>query len=359
MVLALTGVMVAAGCAQTTPRSDGMLGPAVALTDSSRFVKAGEAYFSSDSQRMIFQAIEQPAPGDEPAAHYSMFVGDVQYTNGMITGLEGITQVSPDGAANTCGWFYPGNSRRVLFSTTGSPPEEGPKPGYQRGEGSYLWAFPPQMNIVTRLQGPSGTWGEIEPILTDDSAYLAEASWSPDGRHVLYTSLATGEGDIYVLDTVTGATHLIVAAKGYDGGPFFSPEGDRICYRSDRRGDDYLQVFTADLARNDEGTIIGIHQEHTVTDDAFVNWCPFWEPTGESLVFATSEYGHGNYEIIEVSLDSTSPSRQRVTDTPGFDGLPSFDPQGRWMVWTSQQSDDGTSQLWVAPVIPSSKVSSR
>ena len=40
----------------------------------------------------------------------------------------------------------------------------------------------------------------------------------------------------------------IVQAKGYDGGPFFSPDGKRICYRSDRHGDNMLQIFVADLA---------------------------------------------------------------------------------------------------------------
>ena len=42
----------------------------------------------------------------------------------------------------------------------------------------------------------------------------------------------------------------ITQAKGYDGGPFFSPDGKRIIYRSDRKGNDLLQVYV----NNTEGT---------------------------------------------------------------------------------------------------------
>ena len=335
-----------------------MLTDAVQLTFASEFHKAGESYFSDDGSRLIFQAVPTPPEGKEPGIHYGMYVSDVaRDEDGRVTGLEHTRCISPEGSANTCGWFFPGRNDRVLFATTTSAPVQEDAPGYQRESGDYRWQFPPEMNIVALdLTDADGTSSGFEPLVTDDKSYLAEGSISPDGRHLLYTSLASGDGDLWVADLQSGTTRALVEADGYDGGPFFSPGGDRITYRSDRRGDDYLQVFVADLTFDETGSIIGIDREYQVTNNDHVNWCPFWTRDGRALVYATSQVGHHNYEIFLVDADGGGASRpvrygtdrRRVTNAPGFDGLPAFSHGGETMVWTSQRAGDSGSQLWCA-----------
>ena len=46
-------------------------------------------------------------------------------------------------------------------------------------------------------------------------------------------------------DTKLKTDTVLVNSKGYDGGPFFSPDGQWICYRSDRKGDDLLKEVRA------------------------------------------------------------------------------------------------------------------
>ena len=99
------------------------------------------------------------------------------------------------------------------------------------------------MNIVSYDLATS----QMVSLINDPSNYIAEGSWSPDGRHLLYCSLATGGGDIYVTDLKTRQKSILVDKAGYDGGPFFSPDGKRIVYRSDRRENDLLQLFVAEL----------------------------------------------------------------------------------------------------------------
>lgn len=319
------------------------------LTDPTRFAKAGEAYFDPDGRRIIFQAIEHPADGSEPEEIYAMFLGTLAFDEaGAVIGLDRITQLSPPRSANTCGWFHPDNDDIVLFATTMSPPRPGKVPGYQRDTGRYRWMFPPGMDIVAARLAEDGTVISFNPLTSDSNHYIAEGSWSGDGRHLLYCSLESGDGDIYCKDLVSGESHLLVGAAGYDGGPFFSPDGRRVTYRSDRRGDHLLQVFVADLVFNEQGTIVGTDNEVQLTDNSHVNWCPFWHPSGTYLVYATSELGHENYEIFAVSVGEETPRRRRITQSPGFDGLPAFDAAGRWMMWTSKR--DGTSQLWIAPL---------
>jgi hypothetical protein len=216
-------------------------------------------------------------------------------------------------------------------------------------------------------------WSTPRPVFMREG-YDAECSYSPDGRFILYTRVrdvpkgdgaapAKDDGDIWIFDTQTLEQYPIVTTDGYDGGPFFSPDGKRICYRSDRRGDDKLQIFVADL-KFEGGVPVGIEREHQITDDDHVNWAPFWHPSGAFLVYASSAAGHMNYEVFAVSVPPVGAGPEaykgltprRVTFAPGADILPAFSADGSWMIWTSQRGgkvegeERPTSQVWVARV---------
>ena len=342
----------------------GILKNHVQLTFGDRFVKAGESYFSPDDSMIIFQAVEVPPAGEPADEFYGMYVADVDRTwGGRIKGLENIRRISPAGSANTCGWFHPTDPSRVLFATTIVAPSESTPPGYQRASGRYRWMFPPEMKIVAcDLREVDGTAAPLQEVLVDAPAYVAEGSWSPDGRHMIYCSLESGEGDLMVRDLESLRTTNIVPARGYDGGPFFSPDGRRICYRSDRRNNHLLQLYVADLQFDDTGAIVGIEREYQLTDNAHVNWCPFWLKDGRHLAYASSEVGHHNYEVFLVDADPGNVEgsegtirygtrKRRITHAPGADVLPAFSHDGRTMIWTSKRGASGTSQLWVADFV--------
>jgi len=345
------------------------------LTSRDAFIKAGESYFSPDARLIIFQAIETPTVGQAPGQHYGMYAAPVlRNQDGDITGLGSARRLSKPGSANTCGWFHPtdfepGQAYTVLFGTTTTPPARDGSSGYQRGTSRYTWRFPNEMEIVTGVvrtidngassASPTLRYRGQDPLWTRDG-YDAEASWSPDGRHVLYTRLEPGsdDGDIWIYDTQRGTHTELIAEPGYDGGPFFSPDGRSITYRSDRRGDKLLQVFVARLAINDDGAVTGVEREIQITDNEHVNWAPFFTPDGRYLFYASSEVSHGNYEVFCVSAQGDAPPSERptlrITHARGFDGLPVFSPGARAMMWTAQRGAQAqgdarpSSQLWVA-----------
>ena len=342
-------------CVEPGSAVDSPLGRPIQLTFGDQFVKAGESYISADGKQVIFQAVAVPPEGEQPDEHYAMYLGELHRQNGSWR-MDNIRRLTPEGSANTCGWFHPTDPRKVIFASTVTQPSGGDTPGYQRGSGTYKWSYPPRMRIVeARIDGAFPA--ELTPLEGDTESYQAECSISPDGRHLLYTSHETGGGDIYIRDMKTGERHLIVSAPGYDGGPFFSPDGKRITYRSDRNGDNLLQIFVGELAFNEAGTMIGLEEEIQLTNNEYVNWAPFWHPDNARLVYATSEIGHHNYEVFEMQAQqgggAGKPARygtgkRRITDIAGFDGLPAFNAEGTLMIWTSQQGGDG-SQLWMAP----------
>lgn len=369
------------------------LARAVQLTTRDQFTKAGEAYFSPDGEWIIFQAIPVPEAGKDADPFYAMYVAKlVRDSGGHVTGIEPPTRISPPGSANTCGWFHPSDVSKVLFGSTMVRPSDEQKSGFQVGSRRYVWMFPQEMEIIERgafavggginggetRRGPARKADRVKPLF-ERANYDAECSYSPDGRFVLYahvedrpSGLAPDapyrpDANLYVFDTKTGKHHPIVVAPGYDGGPFFSPDGKSIAYRSDRKGDDLLQVFVADLKfqPGPDGAAIpvGIEREYQLTSNEHVNWCPYWHPSGEYILYATSEIGHSNYEVFAVESDMKrlrngeapgSMRRVRITNAPGADVLPAFSFDGRLVMWTSQRGPKAegeerpSSQLWIA-----------
>jgi len=376
-----------------------MLTNHVQLTSRDQFVKAGEAYFSPDGKWIIFQAVPVPEAGKEADPFYAMYVAKLERdAKGNVTGLSAITRVSAEGSANTCGWFHPTNPQRVLFGSTSTRPTDEGKSGFQVGTRRYVWMFPEGMDVVewnpfvigqdgvtrtgTKRMAPMPT-----PVFTLPN-YDAECSYSKDGRFILYAHIEDApagtdpiaprkpDANIYVFDTKTKRHHAIVKAPGYDGGPFFSPDGKSICYRSDREGNDLLQIFVADLKfeKGADGAMVpvGIQREYQLTKNEHVNWAPYWHPSGTFLVYASSEVGHSNYEVFAVevdrgelnkaakaatpTIDASKARRQRVTKVAGADVLPVFTPDGSLMMWTAQRGPlaagetKPSSQLWIAEV---------
>lgn len=369
------------------PKAEGkFLGEIRQLTFAEDWAKAGESYFSPRGRAVVFQAVPKPDEGVDPDPHYGMYLALLQTEDGeygldSTSELDLVTRVSALDSANTCGWFKP-DSSEIIFGSTIVPPSEDQQPGYQRGSSRYRWSFPTEMEIVqvdVRLRPFAVTLKAVpeldtEPklipkdvsVVFEKPGYTAECSYSPDGRHILYAQvdeaksneIGRPDADIWVFDTVAQEHTILVEADGYDGGPFFSPDAKWICYRSDRRGDNLLQLFVAELAYDESGRITGISREIQITDNRDVNWAPFWHPSGEYMVYASSQVSHGNYEVFAIPFDANEPEKKqepvRITYASGFDGLPVFSADGEWMMWTAQRGEDrspdgkASSQLWIA-----------
>jgi Tol biopolymer transport system component len=124
---------------------------------------------------------------------------------------------------------------------------------------------------------------------------------------------------------------------GYDGGPFFTPDGERIVWRHFSEDGLIADIFTMRLDGSDR---------HRLTDFQAMSWAPFFHPSGEYVIFVSNKLGFDNFELFIV--DSTGKHEPvRVTYTKKFDGLPTFSPDGGTIVWTSNNTDTGMSQLFI------------
>jgi TolB protein len=300
------------------------------LTNLRRLTHGGqnaEAYFSADGSRLIFQAA---LPGGEPCDQ--IFVMNVDGT--------GLQRVSSGTGRTTCGYFYP-SGERVLFSSTHHRSAECPPPP-DRTRG-YVWPLHPYDIFVAN---PDGT-GLRQ--LTDHPGYDAEATISPDGSRIVFTSDRDGDLELYVMDADGGNVRRLTHDAGYDGGAFFSPDGSRIVYRAHHPTDpaelaDYRALLRERLIRPGQVEIWVMDADGSnkrqVTRNGAANFAPFFHPNGRQIIFSSNldNPGGRDFDLYLIDVDGTG--LERVTHAPGFDGFPMFSPDGRTLVWGSHRGGD-------------------
>jgi Tol biopolymer transport system component len=135
---------------------------------------------------------------------------------------------------------------------------------------------------------------------------------------------------------------------GYNGGPFTSPDGRWVVYRSDRKKEGFLQLH-----------VIGFDgaNDTALTDNIGVNWAPYWHPTKPYIIWTGADHSdpHAtpNYDLwlmkyAERDGKIVPQKTWRITDHPAADVLPVFSPDGKQLMWTSNRTADHTSQLFLA-----------
>ena len=307
--------------------------------------RAGEGYFAPDGQALIFQSEREPGNPFFQIYHLDFTTGDTH-------------RVSPGTGKTTCAFFRPGTNR-VLFSSTHLDPEaesrqreeiEFRASGQQR---RYDWDYDVHMDVFSADRD-----GSRLRRLTDAPGYDAEAAYSPDGEKIVFTSLRnayapadlTAEdrkrletdpayfGEIYIMDADGGNQTRLTETPGYDGGPFFSADGERIIWRRFDENGMNADVYTMRVDGSDV---------RRLTDFDSMSWAPYFHPSGEYAIFASNKHGFSNFELFLVDAAGER-EPVRVTRTDGFDGLPVFSPDGSRLSWTSNRTGSGASQLFLA-----------
>lgn len=307
--------------------------------------RSGEGYFSPDGKWLTFQSERE---ADNP--FYQIYLLDLE--NGDTRRL------SPGVGKTTCSFFRPG-SDEVLFSSTHPDPAAREKQKAElefRASGKqkrYAWDYDETMDVFAVMRDGSGL-----RRLTEAAGYDAEAGFSPDGKQVVFCSMRDAYptnqlsgaelklletdpayfGEIYIMNADGSGQRRLTRQPGYDGGPFFSPDGQRIVWRHFETNGVVADVYTMKT----DGTDV-----RRVTDFGCMSWAPFYHPSGDYLVFTANKLGFANFELFIVDAAGAR-EPVRVTFTDGFDGLPVFSPDGQRLAWTSNRGADGKSQIYLA-----------
>ena len=282
-----------------------------------------EAYFSFDGTKLIFQSTPRAGGCDQI---YTMSVdgGDIE----LLSTGQGRT---------TCSYYYPAGDK-ILYSSTHHFAEACPAvPDFSLG---YVWAVYPSFDIFV-----ADVDGSNLQQLTHSFGYDAEATFSPVGDRIVFTSMRDGELDIYSMKPDGSDVLRLTDTMGYDGGPFYSPDGSKVVYRASRpTTPEEIEDYTSLLVDAD-----GSNQTQ-VTDNGVANFGPYWHPSGEKIIFASNmdDPSGRDFDLYLINEDGTG--LERITYLDGFDGFPVFSPDGRYLVWGSNrnQAQEGETNVFIA-----------
>lgn len=283
-----------------------------------------EAYFSFDGQRLIFQSTRPPFGCDR--------IMTMDVSGGSPR------QLSTGRGRTTCAYYFP-DGRTFLYASTHLGGDACPPPP-DMSQG-YVWALYPSYDIFT------ATLDDLTPRrLTATPGYDAEATISPRGDRIVFTSVRDGDIDLYTMKLDGSDVRRITTTLGYDGGAFFSPDGTKLVWRASRpapgaEADAYKALLAQGLVRPSKLEIYVANADgsdaRAITDSGAANFAPFFHPSGGKVIFCSNaaDPAKRNFDLYLVNLDGSG--LERVTYFEEFDGFPMWAPDGRTFVFCSNR----------------------
>jgi len=284
-----------------------------------------EAYWSPDGSRLIFQSTRPPYACDQ------MFIMNADGSD--------VHLVSTGKGRTTCGYFLR-DGKHIIYASTHEAGDACPTPP-DRSKG-YVWGVFPGYDIYLATDT-----GQILKKLTDAPGYDAEATvnWKTD--RIVYTSLASGDLDLWTMRPDGSEKKQITSAIGYDGGAVFSRDGTKLVWRANYPPTpEALARYKTLLAENTTAPMKmeivvadsdGAHAR-TITNFGCASFAPTFTPDGKKILFASNknDCDTRKFELFLINLDGTN--LEQVTDFGGFTSFPEISPDGKRLVFCSDRN---------------------
>ena len=283
-----------------------------------------EAYWSPDGKRLIFMTTRPPYECDQ------IFIMNADGTDQHL--------VSTGKGRTTCAYFLADN-KHIVYSSTHLAGDACPTPP-DRSKG-YLWGVFAGYDIFLATDQ-----GKIEKRLTDAPGYDAEATVNWKTGTILFTSLASGDLDLWTMRADGSGKKRITTAPGYDGGAVFSRDGKKIVWRANYpKTPEDMAKYKALLAENLTAPMkmelmvadADGRNARAITNFGCASFAPAFTPDGKKIVFSSNKHDcdSRHFELYMINLDGTG--LEQVTSFGGFASFPEFSPDGKALVFCSDK----------------------
>lgn len=297
-----------------------------------------EAYFSPDGKKIVFQKtnLKEGIPCDQ------IFYGELPKKQGEKFEYK---LVSTGKGRTTCAYFMPDN-KHILYASTHLADTACPPVPDRSVIKKYVWPLYEGFDIfIADLNG------KITKQLTDLPGYDAEATVSPKGDKIVFTSTRNGDIDLYLMDIDGSNVKQITTELGYDGGAWFSPDGSKLVWRASRPTSEedvkeYKDLLAKGLVAPTKMEVFVANADGTdakqITSLGNANWAPNFDYTGRRIIFASNhEYKRGfPFNLYMINLDGTG--LVKLSRDNGFDAFPMFSPSGKKLIFSSNRNNGGT-----------------
>lgn len=298
------------------------------LSDIRQLTHGGEnaeAYWAPDGKRLIFQSTRPPYACDQ------IFI--------MNADGSGQRLVSTGKGRTTCAYFLKDN-RRIVYASTHLAGDACPAPP-DRSRG-YLWGVFAGYDIFLATDT-----GKILKRLTETPGYDAEATINWKTGRMVYTSLASGDLDLWTMNTDGSGKRQVTHTPGYDGGAVFSHDGKKLVWRANypKTAADlakYQSLLAENLTAPMKMELMvsdadGSHA-HAITSFGCASFAPTFTPDDRKILFSSNQHDcdSRHFELYTVNVDGTD--LEQITHTGGFTAFPEFSPDGKTLVFCSDRN---------------------
>jgi Tol biopolymer transport system component len=285
-----------------------------------------EAYFSFDQQKLIYQS------------RHGKYLCDQIFTMNLDGSEKKL--VSTGFGRTTCSFFYPDGKRFIFASTHAADIACPSPPDLSKG---YVWKVYNTFDLYTA----SIDGADLQPLVPH-AGYDAEATVSPNGDKVVFTSQRSGDLEIYSINLDGSELKQLTSDLGYDGGPFYSWDGKKIVYRSfhpKTKGQiqRYKNLLADELIEPAKFQIWIMDADGSnkrqVTNNTFANFAPFYHPDNERIIFCSNLNSENprqpDFNLWMINEDGSG--LEQITYFDNFDGFPMFSADGKKLVFSSNR----------------------
>jgi Tol biopolymer transport system component len=190
-----------------------------------------------------------------------------------------------------------------------------------------------------RLAVPGEHTPTLVPYVGDDGAMPAiSRSQSGQPTRLVYTRTFT-DWNFWRIETSAPGTPsssapvVAISSTKPEYHSQFSPDGRRVAFTSLRSGD--AEIWVSDPDGSDAVPLTSMQAVDTN--------CPHWSPDSQLVAFSST--ADGEWDIYVVSAAGGQP--RRLTSHPAIDLCPTFSRDGRWIYFNSTRSGDY--RVWKMP----------
>jgi len=283
-----------------------------------------EAYWAPDGKRLIFQSTRPGYECDQ------IFIMNADGSDQKL--------VSTGKGRTTCGYFL-ADGQHIVYASTHEAAEACPTPP-DRSKG-YVWGVFPGFDIYLATDD-----GHIQKKLTSAPGYDAEATVNWKTGKIVYTSLESGDLDLWTMKLDGSHKKQITKTPGYDGGAAFSRDGKKLVWRANHPDtpetlEHYKELLAANLTTpmKMELMVAGAdgNNARQITSFGCASFAPSFTPDGKKIIFASNknDCDSRRFELFLINVDGAG--LEQVTNFGGFTSFPEFSPDGKKLVFCSDR----------------------
>jgi Tol biopolymer transport system component len=94
-----------------------------------------------------------------------------------------------------------------------------------------------------------------------------------------------------------------------------------------------MELFTCNVDGSDMKQITNLGK---------ANWCPFFHPSGEKIIFASNHESTRGFPFNLYMINSDGTGLERITHDETFDAFPVFSNDGKKLIFSSNRNNGGT-----------------